>query len=161
MKNLKIEPLAYHKNLIPLVAQWLLSAFGTEKSSLEKCEKVLETRMNTDCLNCCFLAFYEDLPIGTVSLVANDIPKHPILTPCISHLFVLEKYRHQNIGRNLIEFAKQKLQEMNFDEAYLFTTDPNIHNWYEKLGWKIIGDDVLNDIPIKIMKCEIFKFQAP
>ena len=155
LSRLKIEPLADHKDLIQTVAQWYLLAFGAQRSSLEKCENKLRTRLNTDRLDCCFLAFLDDKPIGTVTLAANDIPKCPQLTPCISHLFVLENYRHQALGRRLLEYAQQTLKFMHFNEAYLFTTDPTIHHWYKKLGWQVIGEDVFNDMPIKIMKCNL------
>lgn len=88
-------------------------------------------------------------------MAANDIPKHPKLTPCISNLFVSEKFRKQKIEEHLIDFAKQKLQKLGFEKAYLYTTNPTIHVWYEKLGWKVIAEDTIFDIKIRIMETKL------
>ena len=108
----------------------------------------------------CFLYFCDKTapikePIGTISLAANDIPKHPKLTPCISNLFVAEKFRKRKIGEHLVAFAKQKLCELGYEKAYLYTTNPTINVWYEKLGWRIIGQDSLFDIRIRIMETKL------
>jgi len=152
LENLQVDLLALHQDLIPTVAQWYLSAFGSNETTLEKCENALRNRLNTDSLDCCFLAFTESEVVGTVSLTANDIPTKPTLAPCVTQLFVSEKYRHQNIGQNLVEFAEHKLRDMGFQKAYLYTTNKTIHEWYTKLGWKIIGEGTLYDIDIKIME---------
>lgn len=107
--ELQIDSLVRHQNLIPTVAQWYLSAFGRNETTLEKCENALRNRLNTDSLDCCFLAFIEGKVVGTVSLTANDIPTKPTLTPCVTQLFVSEKYRHKNIGQSLVKFAEHKL----------------------------------------------------
>ncbi|MCR5225049.1 MAG: GNAT family N-acetyltransferase [Alphaproteobacteria bacterium] len=124
---IKIEPLARHQNLIPTVAKWHLSVFAKPETTLEKCENALRNRLNTDSLNSCFLAFVENEIVGTVSLTANDIPTNPLLSPCVTQLFVSEKYRHKHIGQSLVEFAEQKLKDMNFKKAYLYTTNETIH----------------------------------
>lgn len=154
-EGIKIELLAHHKNLIPTVAQWYLSVFGREGTTIEKFENALQNRLNADCLDCCFLAFIGNEVIGTVSLTANNIPTKSDLSPCVTQLFVPEKYRHQDIGQSLLEYAKQKLKDMNFQKAYLYTTNKSIHEWYEKLGWKIIDEGTVYDIAIKIMECEL------
>ncbi len=155
LKNLKIIPLANRKDLIPTVTQWYLAAFGRKETTIEQCEEILRSRLNTDRLTCCFLAFIEDEVVGTVSLTANDIPTKPELSPCVTHLFVSEKYRRQNIGQSLVEYAKQKSRKMNFRKAYLYTTNKTIHKWYEKLEWKIIGEGISNGFAIKIMEYEL------
>ncbi len=152
LENLQVDLLAHHQDLIPIIAQWYLSAFGRNETTLEKCVDTLRNRLNTDSLDCCFLAFIEGKVVGTVSLTANDIPTKPTLTPCVTQLFVSEKYRHKNIGQSLVEFAEHKLRDMGFQKAYLYTTNKTIHEWYQQLGWKIIGEGTVHDINIKIME---------
>ncbi len=144
------------EKFVSTVAQWYLDNFSRDDTTIEYCEKKLRNRLNIDKLDMCFLYFCNDvMPVGTVSLAANDIPKHPKLTPCISNLFVAEKFRKQKIGEYLVAFAKQKLRKLGFEKAYLYTTNPTIHVWYEKLGWKIIGEDSLFDIRIRIMETKL------
>ncbi|MBQ3564875.1 MAG: GNAT family N-acetyltransferase [Alphaproteobacteria bacterium] len=152
MMKAKIDLLINHEDLIPIVAQWYLAAFGTKETTIEQCKEILKSRLNTDGLNCCLLAFIEGEVVGTVSLTANDIPTKPELSPCVTHLFVSERYRCQNIGQSLVEYAKQKSKDMNFKKAYLYTTNETIHKWYGKLGWKIIGEGISNGFEIKIME---------
>jgi N-acetylglutamate synthase-like GNAT family acetyltransferase len=68
---------------------------------------------------------------------------------------VAEKYRRQQIGENLIEYAKQKAKDFGFEKLYLYTTDKTVHLWYEKLGWKIIKEDVMRGFDIKIMETNL------
>lgn len=145
------------EKFVPTVAQWYLDNFSRDDTTIEYCEKKLRNRLNIDKLDMCFLYFCNDaMPVGTVSLAANDIPKHPKLTPCISNLFVAEKFRKRKIGEHLVAFAKQKLYELGYEKAYLYTTNPTIHVWYEKLGWRIIGEDSLFNIRIRIMETKLF-----
>lgn len=154
-KILSIEPLADHKELVTTVAEWCFEAFDGPGTSVEKCEEIFQNRLNINCLDTCFLAFLDGQAVGTASLTSGTIPKHSTLSPCLSNLFVLEKYRHAGIGQSLIEYAQQKLRDMNFTEAYLYTTKLTIHLWYAKFGWELIEEDKVNDVSIKIMKCKI------
>lgn len=153
--KLQIKPLSYCKDRLPEVAQWYLSSFGMKGTTFEMCEKKLLRCLNTEILDICYVGFCGHKAVGTVSLTQNDIPSAPTLTPCIANLFVVPEYRHKNIGRELIEYAKTSLKAMNFPKAYLYTTDKTIHEWYQMLGWEIIGENTVYNLPIKIMECEL------
>lgn len=94
IEKIKIEPLACHKHLIPVVAEWYLSVFGRKETTIGKFETIFKNRLNIDHLDCCFLAFIDGVAVGTISVTANGIPNKPTLSTCIMHLFVLEEYRH-------------------------------------------------------------------
>jgi N-acetylglutamate synthase-like GNAT family acetyltransferase len=68
---------------------------------------------------------------------------------------VVEKYRRQKIGEALVNYAKQQARNFGFEKMYLYTTDKTIHLWYEKLGWKIIKEDVIGKFDIKIMETSL------
>jgi N-acetylglutamate synthase-like GNAT family acetyltransferase len=93
--------------------------------------------------------------IGTFSLTQKDIPNNEDFSPCLSNLFVSEKYRRQKIGEALVNYAKQQAQNFGFEKIYLYTTDKTVHLWYEKLGWKIIKEDVIGKFDIKIMEINL------
>lgn len=157
--NMKItfDHLANHKYLIPIVTQWHFNAFGIfgNNTSMERIGAKLSERLNTNKLDMCFLCFHNEKPIGVMSLTKQDIPvelqNHEKFTPLLSHLFVIESYRGQKIGNRLIEYAKQQTKNFGFKKMYLYTTDKTIHLWYEKLGWKIIQENVIEKLYIKIM----------
>jgi GNAT superfamily N-acetyltransferase len=157
---MKIDYLANYQHLIPTVAQWYLDAWRkfSENLSTEHTKLKLAERLNTDKLDVCFLCFNDDCNnelIGTFSLTQKDIPNNEQFSPCFSNLFVAEKYRRRKIGKKLIEHVKQQAKNFGFEKMYLYTTNKTIHLWYEKLGWKIIKEDILFEkFPIKIMEVD-------
>ncbi|GHT94348.1 N-acetyltransferase [Alphaproteobacteria bacterium] len=153
-----IDYLANHQDLIPIVARWYFDAwrkYTEDPSIIERIQTKLLGRLNTDKLDICFLYFQNDELIGTISLAEKDIPNNESFTPCLSNLFVIEKYRRQKIGENLVEYAKRQAKNFGFEKLYLYTTDKTVHFWYEKLGWKIIKEDVMNGFVIKIMEMKL------
>jgi N-acetylglutamate synthase-like GNAT family acetyltransferase len=155
---MKIDYLANHQSLIPTVAQWYFDTWSrfSENPSIERTETKLRERLNADKLDICFLSFSDDSElIGTFSLTQKDIPNNKDFSPCLANLFVLEKYRRQKIGEKLIEYVKQKAKDFGFKKLYLYTTDKTVHLWYEKLGWKIIKEDVMRAFDIKIMETSL------
>ncbi|GHU20033.1 hypothetical protein FACS189472_10680 [Alphaproteobacteria bacterium] len=155
---MKIDYLANHQDLIPIVAQWYFDAwrkYTKDPSITERIQTKLLSRLNINKLDICFLYFQNDELIGTISLAEKDIPNNESFTPCLSNLFVIEKYRRQKIGENLVEYAKRQAKNFGFENLYLYTTDKTVHFWYEKLGWKIIREDVMNGFDIKIMEMEL------
>ena len=153
--KLQIKPLVYCKDRLSDVAGWYLTSFSMKDTTFDICKEKLLERLNTEILDICYVAFWGNKAAGTVSLTKNDIPGVPTLTPCIANLFVVPEYRHKNIGRELIEYAKAALKAMAFPKAYLYTTDKTIHKWYQTLSWKIIGEKAVYNLPIKIMECEL------
>ncbi|GHT96596.1 hypothetical protein FACS1894122_15020 [Alphaproteobacteria bacterium] len=103
------RPCANHQDLIPIVAQWYFDAWRkyTKDPSIERIQIKLLGRLNANKLDICFLYFQNDELIGTISLAAKDIPNNENFIPCLSNLFVIEKYRRQKIGENLVEYAKR------------------------------------------------------
>jgi N-acetylglutamate synthase-like GNAT family acetyltransferase len=93
--------------------------------------------------------------IGTFSLTQKDIPHNEIFSPCLSHLFVIEKYRRQKIEEALVNYAKQQTRNFGFEKIYLYTTDKTVHLWYEILGWIIIKEDVIGKFDVKIMETSL------
>ncbi|MDR2645980.1 MAG: GNAT family N-acetyltransferase [Holosporaceae bacterium] len=156
---MRIECLAHHQHFIPTVARWYFDAWGkySENSSIESAKARLANRLNTDKLNICFLCFNDcaNELIGTFSLTQKDIPNNEDFSPCLSHLFVIEKYRRQKIGEALVNYAKQQARKCGFEKMYLYTTDKTVHLWYEKLSWKIIKEDVIGKFDIKIMETNL------
>jgi GNAT superfamily N-acetyltransferase len=158
---MKIDYLANHQDLIPTVAQWYLDTWKkfSENPSLETTKTRLANRLNADKLDVCFLCFDDNCNnelIGTFSVMQKDIPNNKQFSPCLSNLFVIEKYRRRKIGETLVNYAKQQARNFGFEKMHLYTTDKTVHLWYGKLGWEIIKEDVLFEkFPIKIMETNL------
>jgi N-acetylglutamate synthase-like GNAT family acetyltransferase len=84
------------------------------------------------------------------SLRENDgIQPHHI--PWLGSLVVDPAYRSQKVGEKLIAVVKNQASLFGYKKLYLLAFDPTIHIWYEKLGWKLIGNDQLFNYPVSVM----------
>lgn len=75
--------------------------------------------------------------IGTIGVWRSDLLSRQDLYPWIPALVVRNDYRNKGLGRALQQYALDYCSALNFNEVYLYT---DIENYYEKSGWKIIGE---------------------
>jgi N-acetylglutamate synthase-like GNAT family acetyltransferase len=68
------------------------------------------------------------------------------------HHALFVEARGKGVGEQLIRAAIEKAQNMRYSNLYLLTFDVTLPDWYEKLGWKLIGMDELNGYPVSVMK---------
>lgn len=76
--------------------------------------------------------FYANKIIGYYSLVLNE-------NKCeINNLCVLPEYRHNNIGKKLLEHAFEKAKEQGCSKIEISIVEENkkLKAWYEKFGFK-------------------------
>lgn len=76
--------------------------------------------------------FYANKIIGYYSLVLNE-------NECeINNLCVLPEYRHNNIGKKLLEHAFEKAKEQGCSKIEISIVEENkkLKKWYEKFGFK-------------------------
>jgi predicted N-acetyltransferase YhbS len=155
--EMRIDYLATHPNLISTVAAWYVKMWGKfrENPSIRHAKTRLLNHLNVDKLNLCFLYFHNHQLVGTASLTEKDIPNNETFSPCLSKLFVMEQYRRQKIGENLIEYANLQAKNLGFKKIYLYTMDATIHCGYQKLNWEIIKEDVVREHDVKIMETKV------
>ena len=96
--------------------------YRTEHSLTKKCPQTL-------------IAFYNGQATGTVSLWNSDHPYRQDLSPWLSCLFVLPKYRTKRIGQALQSALLETAKKAKFKKVYLMS---DLKNYYEKSGWKFI-----------------------
>ncbi len=101
-----------------------------------------------------FIALCGEILVGSGTLQLNDGIR-PDLEPWIGDLVVDPKYQKQGIGKLLIEAMKTKAQELGFNKLYLFTFEPAISNYYNRLGWQVIGTDEFKGHQVTVMEIEL------
>ena len=47
--------------------------------------------------------------------------------------------------------AIEKAQQMGFEKLYLFAFDKTIPDYYQRLGWNVIGSDNFKGHPVTVM----------
>jgi N-acetylglutamate synthase-like GNAT family acetyltransferase len=135
---IKIEGLEENKDLIPLVSKWLWDEWGKEEGrKLEHEEYIMKHSLEKDDIPQTFVAFYENVPCGTVSIWRNDLSARQDLFPWLSCLYVSEDFRRKRIGNELITFVINKAKKMGFSKLYLMTKHTGL---YEKRGWTFMEE---------------------
>lgn len=154
--SLSIVYLKDHPEHVPLVAKWMFETWGhyNPHASYEKTELKLRAHLNKDQLPITYIALDDEQPVGTGSLRITDGIR-PDLMPWLASLFVLPEHRGNGIAQSLIDQIKEKAQQLEYSTLYLLAFDQNIPQWYEKLGWKMIGEDFLYDHPVKVMSIHV------
>ena len=130
-----------------LFDQWGHSRPGrTLESGVER----VEARCYGKGIPAIFAAEIESKPVGTVSIVKHDMDTRKDLYPWVSSLCVHKDFRHQNIGRTLINFIESYARELDVKRLYLFT--PDKQRMYSLLGWTTIEETEYRSKMVTIMK---------
>ncbi len=132
----EIVPLIDRPEFIPLVAQWNWDEWGDllPCASCAEFAASLRTEMRRDGIPITFLALAADLPIGTVSVIPNDLATRPDLSPWLASLYVVPAHRSRGLGRRLAEHAVSAARSLDIGTLYLYT--PGQAAFYRALGWE-------------------------
>jgi N-acetylglutamate synthase-like GNAT family acetyltransferase len=100
-----------------------------------------------------FVALENDQIVGTASLVEDDMPTRPELTPWLAAVYVLPEFRHRGIGLALVKAAMREAEALGVERLYLFT--PDRVRFYNRLGWKVIEHTEYRGQNVTIMSYEV------
>ncbi|PRY66544.1 acetyltransferase (GNAT) family protein [Vreelandella songnenensis] len=124
---------------VPIVARWTFDTWGEQLyPGRTFVEAVEETRQ--ECgeqgVPSLFVALAGGVAVGTASLVADDIPCRPELTPWLASVFVRPEWRGRGIASRLVQRVEQEARESGIEHFYLYTPDQQA--LYRRLGWQDI-----------------------
>ncbi|MEK7615784.1 MAG: GNAT family N-acetyltransferase [Patescibacteria group bacterium] len=88
-----------------------------------------------------FVAEHETMLIGTVLITVRDVIRYARPIAEVDELFVLEAYRKQGVGKQLMHVVEEKTKELNCQRIYLESASDRkaAHAFYEKLGYTNYG----------------------
>lgn len=137
MKDIQIENLQEHTDLIPLLAKWHFQQWGalTGASSEQDYQKLICKYASSQKVPTTLLAIENNKTVGSVNLIESDLEIRSELTPWIAQLYVIPEKRSRGIGSNLVRAAIDRAIEFGFDTLYLYTSG-TLPFFYESLGWK-------------------------
>lgn len=137
--RLSVAYLADHTEHVPLVAQWLHAQFGhlSTARTLEERADRLRRSLNRRAIPTTFVALDGDIPLGTASLVASDLPPRPDLTPWIASVYVDPPFRTQGAGRVLVQRVVQEATALGHARLWLYTSDDRLR-FYGLMGWRAV-----------------------
>lgn len=93
-------------------------------------------RTNRHSLPLALVAVEDTIPVGSVSLLEQQLRSHSSFTPWVASLFVLEQYRNRGIGDRLMRELEIIASSMGHKSLFLFTHTAK--GYYEKRGWQTI-----------------------
>ena len=104
---LKIVTLTEQPHLAPAVAEWLLDEFrhALSPSYDQQVAKLLAQKAPEET----FVLFDDDVPVGTASLVASDLPSRPDLTPWLASVLVRPQFRGRGYSAPLVKHVEGQL----------------------------------------------------
>ena len=151
-----IDLLKNKPDAIPALASiWheVLGKIWMPEIGIEAIESLYYEELHRD-MPLTYIALYGEIPIGSCTLELKGGIR-PDLGPWIGDLVVDPKYQKQGIGKMLMAMTKQKARTLGFETLYLFTFDPTIPNYYERLGWQKIGMDEYKGYPVTVMETSL------
>jgi N-acetylglutamate synthase-like GNAT family acetyltransferase len=86
---------------------------------------------------------------GSVSLLADDLPECPQLSPWLASLFVRADRRRLGLGGRLLEAAVAEARRLGVARLYLFT--PHHEEYYAARGWSLVERASASGQPVAVM----------
>ncbi|MBI5448171.1 MAG: GNAT family N-acetyltransferase [Gammaproteobacteria bacterium] len=148
-----IDLLKNHPASIPRCAEiWheVLGKIWMPEIGIEEIESLYYEELKPD-MPLTYIALDGEIPVGSCTLELNGGIR-PDLGSWLGDLVVDPKYQKQGIGKMLVDVAVLKAKELGFKKLHLFTFDPTIPAYYQRLGWKEIGMDEFKSNPVTVME---------
>ena len=144
-----IDSIADHLERVDLIARWYYDEWGhlDPEGSLESWTKGLRERIPTT-----YVALEGETPLGSVTLTEHDMLTRPDLSPWLSGMYVIPERRGQGIGGALVRHAVNQAAGMGVERLYLYTHPAR--DFYRKLGWQDLEEDVYEGRRVTIMTIE-------
>jgi GNAT superfamily N-acetyltransferase len=120
LRDLKIDPLGEHLDLITRTVDWQLPEFDPrgDRSRWVRA-RTEEARLRG--VPCAWVAFDGGVPIGCVSLIAKNMETRPELIPWLAALFVLPEHRGRGVGSALVRRCEAEAAASGSETLYLYT----------------------------------------
>lgn len=138
--NISIMPFQRCSELLKqVVASAILNAWPEESNgtTIDEVESYILRHWSAgDLMYVCTENLSQPDHVSFIGCVAIDTTN---FFPCLSHLYVDEKYRHRGFSKVLIEFAETVMVIHKFPESRLWCR-PSLHDFYSKQGYTTDGN---------------------
>ena len=131
--------LADHPHWAPTLARWHHLEWGAILPNWSLADALIELEGHTGrcMIPTTLVAFEDDSPLGSVSLVEEDAPELSDATPWLASLYVVPSRRGEGIGRALVQRAVAEAACLGVRRLHLYT--PQHEGYYLALGWHLVG----------------------
>jgi predicted N-acetyltransferase YhbS len=135
----RIEQLADYPHLAPTLARWHAEEWSglVPEWTYENLLAELQSHTRPDAIPLTLVALDGDQPIGSASLVVEDLPGWEHLTPWLASVFVAVEARGRGIGAALVARAVETARDLGVERLHLFTEGQA--EFYQRIGWRGVG----------------------
>jgi len=146
-----IADIADHLDRIETIARWHWHEWGSldPTGSADRWAENLRGWTNRGKIPTIYIALDNDELLGSVGLTEHDMRTHRELTPWLSGVYVTPVARGRGVASALVRHAVQQAAAMRIGHLYLYTD--NARGLYEKLGWRVIGEEEYEGNHVAIM----------
>src|SRR3954470_4058233 len=135
---------------VPQVVDWLREEFWHAGSPSRE-QQIATILAQPDRSEETFVLFDDNVPVGTASLVNDDLPSRPDLSPWLASVLVLPPFRGKGYSAPLVRRV-EKAAALSATTLWLYTW--SAEPVYAKLGWQRVGPsrDEARGIDVVLMK---------
>ena len=154
-RDIRIEPMVDHPEVIATVVGWQWAEFGFEDpggSAAEWCADLLAT-FSRDAVPLGYLAMEGERPVGSSELIEHDLDSRQDLTPWLAGVFVDPEFRGMGLGRRLVRTVEAKAADLGFSRIYCFTESAAA--FYREIGWRRLATGRLFGRSITVLQREL------
>jgi len=148
--SIAIHNLADVPEHMPVIAGWLNGEWGVIRNEpMEQTLALLRSNTLKDQWPFVLVALENDTPVGTASLILDDMPTRPEFSPWLADVYVPNTKRKEGIGKKLVEAVAAEATRLGVEKIYLFTASNT--KLYELLGWQLLERTEYRGEPVRIM----------
>ena len=137
--TLTVEPLARHRDLLPLLAEWFVSEWPSWYGPAGEgnvAQDLQQFSASEAKLPIGFVALLNGKPVGAGALKTESIPSHRHLTPWAAAGYVLPSQRGQGIGAALLRSMLVHARSLGHMHVYCGTS--SAESLLLRAGWAAI-----------------------
>ena len=140
--------------IVEIVAGWHQETWGhlTGRSHAERMRE-FDEQLESDRIPLTVVAFEAGRPVGSASLLLEDMDTHLDWTPWLASVFVLPEFRRRGIGERLCRRIVAEARRLGVPRLYLFTPDKG--PYYAKMGWQTIAVEPYRGERVTTMHLEL------
>jgi N-acetylglutamate synthase-like GNAT family acetyltransferase len=154
-RTLQIDYLSNHEEFIPAVALWLKEQWGflEPATTLEETIAEFKMRFRPGGIPNAVVALVDGNLAGTASLIEDDMPQRPELSPWLASIYVHPDFRRRGIAEAMIERIIDEARAIGIKRLYLFTFESGAY--YLKRGWMTMFKDTYFSRPVIVMSRDL------
>ncbi|MDO9712064.1 GNAT family N-acetyltransferase [Paracraurococcus lichenis] len=135
----RITAVSQQPDLAPLVAGWLHAAFGHPdgRTAKQLTDLILAPPIGPEET---FVAFEDDIPVGTASLAHQDLDSRRDLTPWLAGVVVQPPFRGRGHAAALVRQVEGFARAAGIGRLWLYTW--SAAGLYARLGWQEAGREI-------------------